>query len=84
MAGIEDPHNPVSTGRLLLVTHSSNLDFNDWIALTGVDPHRQTDEVVEVAASSIKGELHEHLLLVAGQFDMKHLPRRSIERRIDG
>lgn len=38
VAGIEDPHNPASTGRLLLVTRSSNLDFNDWIAITGVDP----------------------------------------------
>jgi hypothetical protein len=73
VAGIEDPHNPESKGRLLLVTHGSNLDFNDWIALTGVDPHRQTDEVIEVAASSTEGELHEHLLLVAG-----HLNRERI------
>jgi hypothetical protein len=36
VAGIEAPHNPASTGRLLLVTRSSDLDLSDWIALTGV------------------------------------------------
>jgi len=79
VAGIEDPHNPESKGRLLLVTHSSNLDFNDWIALTGVDPYRQTDEVIEVAASSAEGELHEHLLLVAGQFDRERIFRAALQ-----
>ena len=79
VAGIEDPHNPESKGRLLLVTHSSNLDFNDWIALTGVDPHRQTDEVIEVAASSTEGELHEHLLLVAGQFDRERIFHAALQ-----
>jgi hypothetical protein len=79
VAGIEDPHNPASRGRLLLVTHSSNLDFNDWIAITGADPHRQTDEVIEVAASSAEGELHEHLLLVAGQFDRERIFRGALE-----
>jgi len=79
VAGIEDPHNPTSKGRLLLVTHSSNLDFNDWIALTGVDPQRQTDEVIEVAASSAEGELHEHLLLVAGQFERERVFRAALQ-----
>lgn len=79
VAGIEDPHNPNSRGRLLLVTHSCNLDFNDWIALTGVDPHRQADEVIEVAASSAEGELHEHMVLVAGRFDREHIFRAALE-----
>jgi len=79
VAGIEDPHNPASTGRLLLVTHSSNLDFNDWIALTGVDPHRETDEVIEVAASSAQGELHDHLLLVAGHLDRECIFRAALQ-----
>jgi hypothetical protein len=64
VAGIEDPHNPTSSGRLLLVTHSCNLDFKDWVAITGVDPHRETDEVIEVATSSSESELKEHLVLV--------------------
>src|ERR1700733_1661916 len=69
VAGIEDPHNPESNGRLLLVTHNNNLDFIDWVALTGVDAQREADEVIEVAASSSQGELKEHLLLVKGSFD---------------
>jgi hypothetical protein len=77
VAGIEDPHNPMSTGRLLLVTHSTNLDFNDWVGLTGVDPDRRADEVIEVAASSANGELYEHLLLVAGQFDRERIFRAA-------
>jgi hypothetical protein len=73
VAGIEDPHNPTSSGRLLFVTHSCNLDFNDWVAITGVDPRRESDEVIEVATSSSEGELKEHLVLVAGRFDREHI-----------
>ena len=73
VAGIEDPHNPASSGRLLLVTLNCNLDFKDWIAINGVDPHRKADEVIEVATSSSEGELKEHLLLVAGRFDREHI-----------
>jgi hypothetical protein len=73
VAGIEDPHNPGSHGRLLLVTHNNNLDFTDWVALTGVDPHRKVDEVIEVSASSSRGELKEHLLLVEGSFDKERI-----------
>jgi hypothetical protein len=73
VAGIEDPHNPDSHGRVLLVTRSNNLDFTDWVALTAVDAHRGTDEVIEVAASSNQGELKERLLLVEGHFDGEHI-----------
>lgn len=73
VAGIEDPHNPESHGRLLLVTHNDNLDFEDFVAITGVDSDRHVDEVIEAAASSERGELAEHLLLVAGRFDGEHI-----------
>ena len=78
VAGIEDPHNPASNGRLLLVTRSNNLDFLDWVALTGVDPRRHTDEVIEVATSSGEGELYEHLVLVAGQFNRERIFRAAV------
>ncbi len=78
VAGIEDPHNPASSGRLLFVTHECNLDFNDWIAMTGVDTHREANEVIEVAASSSQGELNEHLVLVAGRFDRGHIFRAAL------
>ena len=79
VAGIEDPHNPASSGRLLLITHKCNLDFNDWVAITSVDPHREADEVIEVATSSSEGELKEHLVLVAGRSDREHIFRAAIE-----
>jgi hypothetical protein len=79
VAGIEDPHYPASKGRLLLVTHNCNLDFNDWIAITSVDPHRETDEVIEVATSSSEGELKEHLVLTGGKFDPEHIFRAAAE-----
>lgn len=79
MAGIEDPHNPAAHGRLLLVTRSSNLDFLDWVALTGVDPRRETDEVIEVAASSAEGELDDQLVLVAGHFNRNRIFRAALE-----
>jgi hypothetical protein len=78
VAGIEDPHNPNSSGRLLLVTHSCNLDFKDWVAITGVDPRRESDEVIEVATSSPEGELKDHLVLVAGRFDREHIFRAAL------
>ncbi|QNI32720.1 hypothetical protein H7849_01510 [Alloacidobacterium dinghuense] len=77
VAGIEDPHNPGSKGRLLLVTHNNNLDFYDWVSLVGVDAHREVDEVIEVAASSSREELTEHLLLVAGRFDREYIFRAA-------
>jgi hypothetical protein len=79
VAGIEDPHSPTSSGRLLLVTHSCNLDFNDWVAMASVDPHREADEVIEVATSSSAGELKEHLVLVAGRFDREHIFRAAFK-----
>jgi hypothetical protein len=77
VAGIEDPHHPGSHGRLLLVTHNNNLDLTDWLALTGVDPHRTANEVIEISASSTRGELKEHLLLVEGSFDKERIFRAA-------
>jgi hypothetical protein len=77
VAGIEDPHNPNSHGRLLLVTHSDSLDYQDWISLTGVDPSRRVDEVIEVAAPSQRGELTGHLLLLSGRFDQERIYKEA-------
>ncbi|HEY6490204.1 MAG: hypothetical protein WCC26_01035 [Terracidiphilus sp.] len=78
VAGIEDPHNPESHGRLLLVTHNNNLDLADWIALAGVDPDLSIEKVIEVATSSSQGELQEHLLMIDGSFDRELIFRRAI------
>lgn len=77
VAGIEDPHHGGhggdQSGRLLLVTHNDNVDLSDWIALSGVDDRQQVDKLIEVAASSSRGELSEHLLLLRGSFDGRRI-----------
>ena len=69
VAGFENHPGPSVNGRLLLTTHNNRLDLDDWQALTGVDNQRIFDEVIQVAASPMQGELTEHLLLVAGHFN---------------
>jgi hypothetical protein len=69
VAGFENHAGPTANGRLLLTTHNNRLDLDDWQALAGVDTQRVFDEFIEVAAAPMRGELTEHLLLVAGRFD---------------
>jgi hypothetical protein len=78
VAGIEDPNHPPAKGWLLLLTRRSNLDYQDWIALSGVDPHRRADEIIEVAASADVEVLGEHLVLLAGQFDRDLIFRAAL------
>jgi hypothetical protein len=78
VAGIEDPQTPPSTGWLLLLTRRSNLDYQDWIALSGVDPHRRADEIIEVATSSDVEALGEHLVLLSGRFDRELIYRAAL------
>jgi hypothetical protein len=73
VAGIEDPHHGDQSGRLLIVTHNNNVDLNDWIALVGVHDHQEVDKLVEVAMSSPRGDLSEHLLLARGSFDGRRI-----------
>jgi hypothetical protein len=73
VAGIEDPHHGDQSGRLLIVTHSDNADLQDWIALARADDGQHVDRLIEVAASSPRGELIEHLLLARGAFNGRHI-----------
>jgi hypothetical protein len=73
VAGIEDPHHRDQSGRLLIVTHNNNVDLNDWIALVGLHDHQEVDKLVEVAMSSPRGELSEHLLLARGSFEGRRI-----------
>src|SRR5882757_10101154 len=73
VAGIEDPHHRDQSGRLLIVTHNNNVDLNDWIALVGLHDHQEVDRLVEVAMSSPRGELSEHLLLARGSFEGRRI-----------
>lgn len=73
VAGIEDPHHGDQSGRLLIVTHSNNVDLEDWRTLAGVDDRQEVDKLVEVAMSSPRGELSEHLLLLQGSFNGRYI-----------
>ncbi len=78
VAGIEDPHNPPVNGWLLLLSRKTSLDLQDWISLSGVDPQRRADEIIEVAASFGGQELSQHLVLLAGQFDGELIYRAAL------
>lgn len=69
VAGFENYSDEHHHGQLVLTTRDNRLDLADWQAIAGVDHRRVIDEIVEVAASSVGGRLHEHLLLVSGRLD---------------
>jgi hypothetical protein len=73
VAGIEDPHHGDQSGRLLIVTHNDNVDLRDWLTLAGVDDRQEVDKLIQVAMSSSRGELSEHLLLVQGSFNGRRI-----------
>ncbi|HXS77474.1 MAG TPA: hypothetical protein VN753_14940 [Terracidiphilus sp.] len=77
VAGFENYHDPGHHGQLLLTTRNNRLDLADWQAIFGVDHKRISEEVIEVAASSVGGQLPEHLLLVAGSFDAAAILRSA-------
>jgi hypothetical protein len=79
VSGISDPGTSSSTGRLLVVTENNNRDFDDCLALLGVDGGRAINEVIEVAASPNNGDLSDHLLLVAGHFDRSEIFKSALE-----
>ena len=75
VAGFENYRDEHHHGQLLLTTRNNRLDLADWQAIAGVDHERNIEEVIQVAASPVGGELPEHLLLVAGRFDREKIFR---------
>jgi hypothetical protein len=73
VAGIQDPRHGDQSGRLLIVTHNNNVDLKDWIGLVGVDDRQEVDRLIEVAMSSPRGDLSEHLLLARGSFNGRRI-----------
>ena len=47
--------------------------LRDWITLATVDDRQQVDKLIEVAMPSPRGDLGEHLLLVRGSFNGRHI-----------
>jgi hypothetical protein len=79
VAGISDPGTSSSTGRLIVVTENNNRDYDDCLALLGVDGEKAINEIIEAAASSNTGDLSDHLLLVAGHFDRFEIFKAALE-----
>ena len=79
VSGISDPRTSSSTGRLLVVTENNNRDFDDCLALLGVDGEKAINEVIEADASSNTGDLSYHLLLLAGHFDRSGIFKAALE-----
>lgn len=75
VAGFENYQDEHHHGQLVLSTRNNRLDLADWQSIAGVDHNRAFQEVIEVAASPVGGELPEHLLLVAGRFDRERIFR---------
>ena len=73
ISGISDPGIPFSSGRLLFVTENNNRDFDDCLAMLGVDQNKVIDEVIQADASSSRGDLTDHMLLLGGRFDEKRI-----------
>ena len=69
VSGVGDMQSRNPRARVLLSTLGTGLDLDDLLALAGVDPNRQFDEIVEVAASSPGRELGEHMVIAEGRFD---------------
>ena len=81
VSGIADPGTPGATGRILVATESNNRDFNDCLALLGIDGDKTIEEVVESASSSVAGDVSNHLLLLRGRFDHARIFKAAIENR---
>jgi hypothetical protein len=80
VSGISDPSRSSSSGgRLLMVTENDNRDLEDCFALIGVDHNITIKEVIEANASSVHGDLSDHLLLIAGHFNDKQILRAATE-----
>jgi hypothetical protein len=79
VSGIANPGTPGASGRLLLVTDSNNRDFNDCLALLGIDGERAIEQVIEAASSPFSGDLSEYLLLLAGSFNHFSIYKAALE-----
>jgi hypothetical protein len=79
VSGISDPGTSSTTGRLLVVTENNNRDFDDCLALLGVDGEKAINEVLEADASSNTDDLGDHLLLLAGHFDRSGIFKAAVE-----
>jgi hypothetical protein len=83
VAGVEDPGNQDTRGHLLLVSLNNRFDFDDFLALTGVDTSRGVDETIWAAAARPPSEADEHMLLVDGRFDAGHIFRAARQNGAD-
>ena len=76
--------HPLLPAAWLVVTENNNRDYDDCLALLGVDGERAINEVIEAAASSNTADLSDHLLLLAGRFDRSGIFKAALENGSTG
>ena len=79
VSGIADPGTRGATGRILADIDSNNRDFNDCLALIGIDHDKAIDEVIEAASSTEAGDLSDRLLLLSGRFHLGTIFKSALE-----
>jgi hypothetical protein len=79
VSGIANPETPGASGRLLLVTDNNNRDFEDCLALLGIDGGRSIEQVIEAAASPFSRDRSEYVLLLAGSFNHFSIYKAALE-----
>jgi hypothetical protein len=79
VSGIADPGTRGATGRILADIDNNNRDFDDCLALIGIDHDKAIDEVIEVASSTEAGDLSDRLLLLSGRFHHGTIFKSALE-----
>lgn len=67
-----------SEGNFLLMTGNNDVDFHDFLALSGVDDTRVIQQVILVASTNSAGGA-EHSLLAGGHFDQAHIFTAAVQ-----
>jgi len=76
MIAMSEPDQP---DNFLIITHNNKVDFQDFFALTGVDPSRRVHEIILTASPDISGKLRNHSLLASGHFDQVRIYRAAAD-----
>jgi hypothetical protein len=69
-------------GNFLLITGNNEVDFHDFLALSGVDDTRVIQQVILVASTNSAGHA-EHSILASGHFDQAHMFTAAVQNGAD-
>jgi hypothetical protein len=78
VARISSPSPSAVMGHFVLTSHNNGVNFNDFLALSGVDSTLVIHELIQVVAADSAGMLNEHGLLASGNFDRECIYRSAL------